>query len=168
MHLSIAAKLTPHAPTSTLGIAVGVVAFELNGQVLEPHELLQIDDRWMSIYFAAGAGETPAARDRLVAFAAKWLGQRGVVWTGPSHGVLLSGLTPPWTAEQEHSLGTLLWLAKRVPKNFRLPDMSAAGFLPGNALHEATESAVYAQAAYRALIAAQPVPVRRGTLPPSK
>jgi hypothetical protein len=92
-------------------IQLSAVAFELNGTVLEPHELLQYDDRWFdacilpyaggsetsNMAFWAGA-EARAAKARIevqpqveiadalrrfAAFVQRWLGKRGCMWAKP-------------------------------------------------------------------------------------
>lgn len=92
-------------------LQISAVAFELNGTVLEPHELLQYDDRWFDAviepYYAsrdasneafwkseeaapaaARIAERPqvpidTALQGFTAFAGRWLGQRGRVWAKP-------------------------------------------------------------------------------------
>jgi hypothetical protein len=92
-------------------LQISAVAFELNETVLEPHELLQYDDRWFdacivpytactepgNLQFwtsdeAAAASERIArqpkveiidALSRFSAFVGRWLGKRGCMWAKP-------------------------------------------------------------------------------------
>lgn len=92
-------------------LQISAVAFELNETVLEPHELLQYDDRWFDaciIPYAAGthpdnlrfwtSDEAAAASERIArqpkieivdalvrfsAFVGRWLGKRGCMWAKP-------------------------------------------------------------------------------------
>lgn len=93
-------------------LQVSAVAFELNETVLEPHELLQYDDRWFDACVIPYAGRTQpsnlmfwssdpgaaAASERIArqpklevaealnrfsAFVGRWLGKRGCMWAKP-------------------------------------------------------------------------------------
>ncbi len=169
-------------------LQVSAVAYELNGVVLDPHELLQYDDRWFdaviepyyggrdasNVAFWAGAEAAAAlerissqprisidaALDKFTSFVGRWLGKRGSIWAKPVTFDLriLRGAyreakkKAPWEWSQEQELRTLLWAAKKVPRtNFRVPDMSTAGFVKHYALHDAVVQAIQAQAAFRAL-----------------
>lgn len=93
-------------------LQISAVAFELTSVVLEPHELLQYDDRWFdaviepyyggrdpsNIAFWASVEASTAferinaqprigidtALDKFVAFATRWLGKRGSIWAKPT------------------------------------------------------------------------------------
>lgn len=93
-------------------LQISAVAYELNGVVLDPHELLQYDDRWFDAvvepYYggrdasnvafwggleAATALERinmqprtsiDAALDKFTAFVGRWLGKRGSIWAKPT------------------------------------------------------------------------------------
>ncbi len=93
-------------------LQISAVAFELNGTVRDPHELLQYDDRWFdaviepyygsrdasNVNFWAGQEAATAlerisvqprisidtALDRFSAFVGHWLGKRGSIWAKPT------------------------------------------------------------------------------------
>ncbi len=169
-------------------LQISAVAFELNGVVLDPHELLQYDDRWFDACIEPYYGSAEqsnctfwhapeqadalarikgqpqvsidAALDKFTSFVGRWLGKRGSIWAHPVTFDLriLRGAyreakrKTPWEWSQEQELRTLLWAAKKVPRtNFRVPDMSTAGFVKHYALHDAVVQAIQAQAAFRAL-----------------
>lgn len=133
---------------------VAGVAFELNGTVLDPHELLQYEDRWLH-----DRGEMKPLLDRLFDFVQQWTGKKGGVWfvAPPDYPAITEDMQyfvgrVPWKPDQLFANQTLLMLARRVPRAmFRIPDARNAGFRPDNSLHDATLAAVRAQAAYRAL-----------------
>lgn len=92
-------------------LQISAVAFELNGTVLEPHELLQYDDRWFDAVIEPYMGSRSqsnvnfwalpelaevrarqqlqprvpidAALDRFASFVGRWLGKRGSIWAKP-------------------------------------------------------------------------------------
>lgn len=172
-------------------LQLSAVAFELNGAVLDPHELLQYEDRWFNCYVGTydrgdwnytnsacefwDAPEQVKARQLINAlpssdiygvlvqfnsFARQWLGKRGFVWAKPiSFDLnLLRGnfagqnIEPAWHPSVELDLRTLLWAAKKMPKqNFKIPDMVGLGLTKHYALHDAAIQAVTAQSAYCAL-----------------
>ena len=76
MHVMVASNRTGAA------LRLSAVAFELNGSVMEPHEILQFDDRWfdheypdlsarkalidrLTLVIVLGAFDLAAARDEL-------------------------------------------------------------------------------------------------------
>ena len=94
-------------------LQLSAVAFELNGAVLDPHELLQYEDRWFNAHIhdpmgavtpsavkfwqapeqagalarieATPAVHLPDAMLQFNAFVKQWLGKRGFVWAKPVH-----------------------------------------------------------------------------------
>jgi hypothetical protein len=110
MHIMTDIEMYSSLDTAEI-IQISAVAFELNGTVLEPHELLQYDDRWFDAcitpYYgardqsnidfwnspaaapaAARIALQPAAQiddalTRFNAFVGRWLGKRGFVWAKP-------------------------------------------------------------------------------------
>lgn len=111
MHIMV--DIETLSPESTGRILqVSAIAFELNGKVQDPHELLQYEDRWFDAVirpYPTGhedartmqwwASDEPAAAKKLLdarpqealtsalmrfsAFARHWLGKRGGVWAKP-------------------------------------------------------------------------------------
>lgn len=94
-------------------LQLSAVAFELNGAVLDPHELLQYEDRWFNAHIHDPMGvvtpsavkfwQDPAQAEALARIAAQpavllsdallrfntfvkqWLGKRGYIWAKPVH-----------------------------------------------------------------------------------
>lgn len=131
---------------------IAAVAFELNGSVLAPHELLQYDDRWMH-------AKGPFYSDVLQAlrrFTSRWLGVRGMIWSidggnlsDLSRDFRACGINPTWSAKQQLEIRSLVWAASKLAReSMEVPPFPGGG---DNLLHEATRKAVLVQAAYRAL-----------------
>lgn len=149
-----------HVMIHPAGQLFAAVAFELNGTVLEPHELLQHDDRWF---------DPPTSKiilfEQLIAlkrFATRWLGVRGLVWA--ESGTTLTDvvqqmgdceISPAWSPRQQMELRGAVWLASKVAReSFAIPTFDGIG-LSEKPLHQATRNAVLLQATYRALLRTQ-------------
>jgi hypothetical protein len=173
MHISI--DIETLAPTDKAQIIqISAVAFELNGAVCEPHELLQFEDRWLNIYLKDYEGDRDPktlawwsepeqadgkreAMTTLAAFCELWLGKRGKLWALPPTFDLrilrgfYGAFRVPWHYTQEFDLRTLLWMAEKVP-GVKAPSFEGKGLVKHFALHDAARQATLAQVAYRALI----------------
>ncbi len=112
MHIMIDCEALGFGERGTL-LQLSAVAFELNGAVLDPHELLQYEDRWFNAHIHDPMGSvtpsaaqfwqapeqaealaritaTPAvflsdALTRFNVFVKQWLGKRGYIWAKPVH-----------------------------------------------------------------------------------
>lgn len=147
-----------HVMIHPAGPLFAAVAFELNGTVLEPHELLQHDDRWL----------TPSPGilfEQLIAlkrFSARWLGVRGLVWAESGETLTAVAtimgqceINPAWAPRQQMELRSAVWMAAKVAReSFGIPAFDGIG-LSEKPLHVATRNAVILQAAYRAMLATQ-------------
>lgn len=149
-------------------VRLSAVAFELTGDVREPHELLQFEERWLDLtlwvdpelgFRQTVDPETTSGFEQFFDFCARWMGKRGGAWPRNHQDLTYSagmlqhfvGRTP-WKLDQVFDFRTLLMLAQKVPRAlFRAPDMRGAGLNATQALHVCVSQAVYAQAAFRAL-----------------
>lgn len=140
---------------SPTGFELASVAFDMDGRVADPHELLQAEDCWFD-----GSAHDPVTGisllDRYARFAQARLGKKGGHW---AMGTDLSAVraqyaffidAPPWTRSQERDFGTLVALVQKLAP-VKLPEMDTTGLIPGRLLHDAVRRAVIVQAAYRAL-----------------
>lgn len=110
MHIMTDIEMLSSADTAQI-LQISAVAFELNGTVLEPHELMQYDDRWFDACILPYYGTVDArnaqfwqgpeaqqalqrieaqpqihideALGRFSAFVGRWLGKRGFMWAKP-------------------------------------------------------------------------------------
>jgi hypothetical protein len=149
-----------HVMIHPVGRLFSAVAFELNGTVLEPHELLQHDDRWLDPPTSCQV-MFPELID-LKRFAARWMGVRGLVWaesgqilTDAARAMADCEIPPPWNPRQQMELRSAVWMAAKVAReSFGIPAFDGVG-LSDKPLHIATRNAVILQAAYRAMLVAR-------------
>lgn len=168
---------------------ISSVAFDLDGKIGDPHELIQQEDCWFdavipnyrgfvkesagrwwdqpeqaparaSLLAAAEArGEQiESALDRFARFVGARLGKKGGHWANPP-GFDLDviranyseyGERAPWRRQQERHMRTLMEMVKRLAP-VKMPDVSEAGLIRHNGLHDAARQATLVQAAYRQL-----------------